>query len=591
MNIIVQILPYVILPFILAIPLGLYMSKLVDGEKNFMTKVISPFENKVYKWLKINQKEMNWKKYLSSVLSLSVMSFIVLFLILKFQDLLPMNSNHFTGMSWTLAFNTAISFVTNTDWQSYSGETTLSNFSQIAGLTVQNFVSAAVGIAVLFALIRGLKRSSVNVIGNFWKDFIRIQLYVLIPLSLVTSVILIATGVPQTFSGSKTVDLVQPVAVNDNGVPITNAKINVKTKAVTVNGKKINNVSIITKEELPLYAQASQVAIKQLGSNGGGVLGTNSAHPYENPSPLSNFIEMTAMMLIPAALCFTFGFSIKRRREGIAIFITMTILLTFGLVVSVLMEQKGFSLAHIGNLNMEGKEIRNGVTISSIWSVFATATGTGSVNASLDSFSAFAGMIFMILIQLGEVAFGGVGSGLYGMLGFVILTVFIASLMVGRTPTYLGKKIGPKEMRMAVLACLATPLAILLGSGIAATLKSTLGSLTNSGAHGFSELLYAFSSAGGNNGSSFSGFNGNTEILNILLGLVMIIGRFLPIFAVLVIAGSMAKQKVSAETSGTLSTSNITFIVLLILVILIIGVLSFFPALSLGPIADFLTRR
>lgn len=591
MNIIVQVLPYVILPFILAIPLGLYMSKLVDGEKNFMTKVISPFENKVYKWLKINQKEMNWKKYLSSVLSLSVMSFIVLFLILKFQDLLPMNSNHFTGMSWTLAFNTAISFVTNTDWQSYSGETTLSNFSQIAGLTVQNFVSAAVGIAVLFALIRGLKRSSVNVIGNFWKDFIRIQLYVLIPLSLVTSVILIATGVPQTFSGSKTVDLVQPVAVNDNGVPITNAKINVKTKAVTVNGKKINNVSIITKEELPLYAQASQVAIKQLGSNGGGVLGTNSAHPYENPSPLSNFIEMTAMMLIPAALCFTFGFSIKRRREGIAIFITMTILLTFGLVVSVLMEQKGFSLAHIGNLNMEGKETRNGVTISSIWSVFATATGTGSVNASLDSFSAFAGMIFMILIQLGEVAFGGVGSGLYGMLGFVILAVFIASLMVGRTPTYLGKKIGPKEMRMAVLACLATPLAILLGSGIAATLKSTLGSLTNSGAHGFSELLYAFSSAGGNNGSSFSGFNGNTEILNILLGLVMIIGRFLPIFAVLVIAGSMAKQKISAETSGTLSTSNITFIVLLILVILIIGVLSFFPALSLGPIADFLTRR
>lgn len=591
MKMLLQYLPYLILPLVLAIPLGIFMSKLVLGEKTFMTKFLAPVEGKIYRWFRIDQAEMDWKKYTLNLLSFSAIGFIFLMLVLKFQNYLPLNSQHFAGMSWSLAFNTAASFVTNTNWQSYSGEFALSNFSQIVGLTVQNFISAAVGIAVLFALIRGLKRTSVKLIGNFWKDIIRILLYVLLPLSFVISLVLVSTGVPQTLSGSRTVELVQPVAVNQDGAPIMNAHIDEKKKVVTVNGKKITNATIVTREEVPLYAQASQVAIKQLGTNGGGVLGANSAHPFENPNPLSNLVQITAMLLLPMALCFTFGYSLKKKKEGITIFVTMFVLLATALVINGLAEQKGISLAHIGNLNLEGKETRFGVTLSSLWSVITTATSTGSVNASLDSFSAIGGMIAMMLMQIGEVAFGGVGSGLYGMLGFVILTVFIASLMVGRTPEYLGKKIGPKEMRMAVLACLATPLAILIGSGITAVFPDTVKSLTNAGAHGFSEFLYAFSSAGGNNGSAFGGFSANTTTFNIALGLVMLLARFLPIIALLVIAGRMAQQKMTATTSGTLSTTNTVFVVLLLIVILIIGVLSFFPALALGPIADFLASH
>ena len=417
------------------------------------------------------------------------------------------------------------------------------------------------------------------------------MLYLLIPLSLVTSISLVACGVPQTVNGSKHETLIQPVAVKNNGAIVMGAKVDEKNNSAFLDGKKLTNVKIVKYEEVPLYAQASQVAIKQLGTNGGGVLGANSAHPFENPTPVSNLIEVTAMLLIPMSVCFAFGDYLGRKKEGIALFVAMALMFIICLSISNWAEQRGAVMAHSDNLNMEGKETRLGIPSSIIFSVATTATGTGAVNAMLDSFSSLGGLIPMLLMQIGEVVFGGVGSGLYGMLAFVILTVFIASLMVGRTPEYLGKKIGPQEMRMSVLACLATPLSILIGSGIVALIPSTTTRLTNFGAHGFSEFLYAFSSAGANNGSSFGGFSGDTTLLNIALALVMILSRFLPIFAILSIAGSMAKQKVTPMTAGTLTTSNTLFVILLIIVIFIVGVLSFFPALALGPIADFLTSH
>lgn len=585
-----QYLPYIIVPLLLAIPLGKYISHIINDQNNFMSRIIRPIENKIYKFFRVSNREMSWKTYLISILMFSLVSFLVLFSILKFQNYLPGNPEHFSGLSWSLAFNTAVSFVTNTNWQSYSGEMALSNFSQTIGLTVQNFSSAAVGIAVLFALIRGIQRTEAKAIGNFWRDLTRIFLYLLIPLSLFMSIMLMAGGVPQTTGGYKTATLVQPVAVDKHNQAIYGAEINVKKNTVRIKNHKIDGAKIITKETLPLFPQASQVSIKLLGTNGGGVLGANSAHPYENPTPFTNFIETTAMLLLPMALCFSFGESLKRRKEGWAIFSAMAIMFVVALIFEGIVEQHGTTLAHIGNLAMEGKETRIGIPESAVWSIVTTATSTGATNATLDSFSSLGGLMPMALMQLGEVVFGGVGSGLYGMLGFIILTVFIAGLMVGRTPEYLGKKIGPYEMRMAVIACLSTPIAILTCSAIPAMLKSTLTSLSNSGAHGFSEFLYAFSSAGANNGSSFGGFNGNTIIFNVLLAVAMIISRFLPIIAIMAIAGKMGQHKIVASSSGTLSTTSPTFVFMLIIVVLIIGVLSFFPALSLGPIADFLTH-
>lgn len=584
-----QYLPYIIVPVLLAIPLGKYIGKVINEQHNFMSIIVEPIETRFYRWLHISKKEMNWKTYSYNVLMFSLVSFLVLVLILKFQNYLPGNPEHFAGLSWPLAFNTAISFVTNTDWQAYAGETALSNFSQSIGLTVQNFAPAAVGIAVLFAVIRGFKRTQASHIGNFWRDLTKIFLYLLLPLSLVISCLLLASGVPQTTKGYRTVNLIEPVAVNQQNKLIYGAHINEKKQQVTDDkGHLVKKAKIITKEALPLFPQASQVAIKQLGTNGGGVLGANSAHPYENPTPFSNLVEATSMLLLPMALCFSFGEVLKRRKEGWAIFVTMAILFVAAIAAEGILEQHGTTLRHIGNLAMEGKETRIGVPGSATWSIITTATSSGATNASLDSFSALGGLLPMALMQLGEVVFGGVGSGLYGMLGFVLLTVFIAGLMVGRTPEYLGKKIGPYEMRMAVIACLSTPVAILLSSSIPAMLKSTLSSLSNTGAHGFSEFLYAFSSAGANNGSSFGGFNGNTTLLNIILAIAMLISRFLPIIAMLAIAGNMGKQKRVASSSGTLATASPTFVFMLIIVILIIGVLSFFPALALGPIADFL---
>lgn len=573
-NSIIQYLLYLVIIILLAIPLGKYIGKVMNGEQIFLSKILGPMEKLIYKLLKIDStEEMTWKRYGASVLFLSGISLVLVFLIILLQGILPLNPEGVKGTSWHLAFNTAVSFVTNTNWQSYSGESQLSYFTQMLGLTVQNFVSAAVGIAVLFAVIRGFIRTGKDRVGNFWTDFTRINLYVLIPMSLIVSVLLVSQGVVQNYKSYETVTLVEPITMEDG--------------------------TVVTEEIVPMGPAASQIAIKQLGTNGGGFFGTNSAFPLENPTAFSNMIEMISIILIPAALCFTFGRNVKDMKQGKAIFAAMMTVLVIALTSVAVSEQLGtpqltgngtvdISTNNQAGGNMEGKESRFGIASSATWSVFTTAASNGSVNSMLDSYTPLGGMVLMLLIQLGEVIFGGVGSGLYGMLAFAILTVFIAGLMVGRTPEYLGKKIEPYEMKMAVIACLATPVAILVGSGIAAVVPAVADSLNNLGAHGFSEMLYAFSSAGGNNGSAFAGLYADTPFLNVILGIVMLFARFVPMIAVLAIAGSLASKKKIAATSGTLSTSNAMFVFLLIFIVLLIGALSFFPALALGPIAEHL---
>ncbi|NFT06116.1 potassium-transporting ATPase subunit KdpA [Clostridium botulinum] len=573
MNLVLQYGLYILILVVLAIPLGNYIGKIMNGEKVFLSKILTPCENFIYKILHIDKDEdMSWKKYSFSVLAFSIISLIVLFLLHIFQGFLPLNPEKVSGTSWDRAFNNAVSFVTNTNWQGYSGESSLSYFTQMMGLTVQNFVSAAVGISVLFALIRGFIRVKQKGIGNFWIDITRTVLYILIPLSIVVSLALVSQGVVQNFKQYETVSLLEPITLEDG--------------------------TVVTEEVVPLGPAASQIAIKQLGTNGGGFMGTNSAHPIENPTVLSNLFEMISLLLIPVALCFTFGRNIKDRRQGIAIFVAMGIMLVVAMAIVGVNEQIGtpqmalngqvdLSTINQAGGNMEGKEARFGIATSSAWATFTTAASNGSVNSMHDSYTPIGGMIPMLLMQLGEVVFGGVGCGLYGMIGFAILAVFMAGLMVGRTPEYLGKKIEPFEMKMAVLVCLATPIAILIGSGIASILPETVNSLNNSGAHGFSEVLYAYTSAGGNNGSAFAGFAANTPFINISIGLSMIFARFVPMMGTLAIAGSMVKKKKVAESVGTLPTHNAMFIGLLIFIVLLIGALSFFPALALGPIAEF----
>lgn len=572
-NTILQYVLYVVILIALAIPLGGYIGKVMNGEKVWLSRILSPVEGLVYKVLRIDKDEqMGWKKYAVSVGAFSILSFLVLFLILMCQGFLPMNPEGIKGMSPALAFNTAISFVTNTNWQAYSGEVALSYFSQMLGLTVQNFVSAAVGIAVLFVLIRGFIKVKSEGLGSFWADLTRIVLYVLIPLSIVVSIALVSQGVVQNLKPYETTALVESVETED--------------------GEDVDQAVV------PMGPAASQIAIKQLGTNGGGFFGVNSAYPLENPTPFSNLLEMISLLLIPVALCFTFGRNVKDRKQGRAIFAAMMIIMVLALTGVAVSEQKATpQLAANGQVdishtdgqsggNMEGKESRFGIATSATWGVFTTSASNGSVNSMHDSYTPLAGGIEMLLMMLGEVVFGGTGCGLYGMLGFAIMTVFIAGLMVGRTPEYLGKKIEPFEMKMACIVCLATPVAILIGSGIATVLPQVADSLNNAGAHGLSEILYAYSSAGGNNGSAFAGFAADTTFLNISLGLVMAFVRFVPMMAVIAIAGSLARKKKVAATSGTLSTSNAMFVGLLIFVVLLIGALSFFPALSLGPIAE-----
>ncbi len=571
---VLQYILYVVLLIGLAVPLGIYIGKVMNGEKVLLTRVLSPVERGIYKVMHIDpQEQMNWKKYALSAVLFSIFGFVILFLLNILQGFLPLNPQHLPGTSWHLAFNTTSSFVTNTNWQAYSGESTLSYLTQMLGLTVQNFVSAATGIAVLFALIRGFIKVKTDGLGSFWADMTRIILYILIPICLVLSILLVSQGVVQNFSPYETIDLVEPITAGDG--------------------------TVITQMVVPQGPAASQISIKQLGTNGGGFFGVNSAHPLENPNAFSNFLEMTALLLIPVALCFTFGRNIKDKRQGIAIFLAMLIMLVVCLAVTGANEAAATpQLSQNGAVditagagqaggNMEGKETRFGIATSATWAVYTTAASNGSVNSMHDSYTPLGGMITMLQMMLGEVIFGGVGCGLYGMIGFAILAVFIAGLMVGRTPEYLGKKIEPYEMKMAVMVCLATPVAILIGSGLATMLPETMQSLNNPGAHGFSEILYAYSSAGGNNGSAFAGFNANTVFLNLSIGLIMLFVRFVPMLATLAIAGSQVKKKKVAQNAGTLPTHNGLFIFLLIFVVLLVGALSFFPALALGPIAEY----
>lgn len=599
MSTVIQYILYLAILVILAIPLGAYIKKVMDGEKTFLSKLLTPCENAVYKVLRVNKDEqMNWKKYTVSVLIFSGIGLVFLFLLQLLQGALPGNPQGLPGVKWDLAFNTAASFITNTNWQAYSGENTLSYLTQAIGLTVQNFVSAATGIAVLFALIRGFIKVKTDGLGSFWVDMTRIVIYILLPLNLVISLMLVGGGVIQNLKGGETVSLVEPIGVSAEGEILENAEIDLEAGTVTVDGQIVEDAEIVTEQFVPMGPAASQIAIKQTGTNGGGFMGVNSAHPLENPNAFTNLIEMISLLLIPAALCFTFGKAVKNRKQGIAIFMAMFLCLVFALGVVAVNEQFATpQLIQNGNVdvsmedqaggNMEGKETRFGISASAIWAAFTTAASNGSVNSMHDSYTPLGGMVTMLLMQLGEVVFGGVGCGLYGMLAFAILTVFIAGLMVGRTPEFLGKKIEPYEMKWAVLVCLATPIAILVGSGIAAVWPGIENSLNNTGAHGFSELLYAFSSCGGNNGSAFAGFNGNTVFLNLSLGFVMLFARFLPIIGTLAIAGSLAGKKKIATTAGTLSTTNAMFVFLLIFIVLLVGALSFFPALALGPIAEF----
>lgn len=598
MSAILQYGLYLAILVILAIPLGAYIKKVMDGEKTFLSRILTPCENAVYKVMRIKkEEEMSWKKYAVSVLIFSGIGLIFLFLLQLLQGVLPGNPQNLPGVKWDLSFNTAVSFVTNTNWQAYSGESTLSYLSQALGLTVQNFVSAATGIAVLFAMIRGFIKVKSTGLGSFWVDMTRIIIHILIPLNLVIALGLVGGGVIQNLKPAETVSLVEPIAVSAEGEVIENAVIDQEKNTVTVDGKIIPDAEIVTDQFVPMGPAASQIAIKQSGTNGDGFMGVNSAHPLENPSAFTNLLEMISLLLIPAALCFTFGRSVKNKKQGVAIFLAMFICLVIALgcvaaseqIATPQLAQDGVNMTTVDQAggNMEGKESRFGIATSATWATFTTAASNGSVNSMHDSYTPLGGMVPMLLMQLGEVIFGGTGCGLYGMLAFAILTVFIAGLMVGRTPEFLGKKIEPYEMKWAVLVCLATPIAILVGSGIAAVVPSVADSLNNPGAHGFSELLYAYSSAGGNNGSAFAGFNANTVFLNLTLGFVMLFVRFLPVIGTLAIAGSLAGKKRIATTAGTLSTTNALFVFLLIFIVLLVGALSFFPALALGPIAEF----
>lgn len=567
-----------------ALPLSAYINKVMAGERHLLSRVTAPIERGACRLLGIDPGEqMGWRKYLFVALVFSIVSFAGLMAILMLQGVLPFNPQGFDGLSWDLAFNTAASFVSNTNWQSYAGESTLSYFSQAIGLTVQNFVTPAVGVAVLFALFRGLVAQESEGLGSFWVDVMRAVLGILLPLSLVLAIVDVAQGSPQNLSDYETTQLVEPVGVTEDG------------EIVAADDPAA--VETVDEMVVPMGPQASQVAIKQLGTNGGGYNGVNSASALENPTPLTNLLQCASLLLIPVALVFSFGRFVGDRRQGRAVFAAMFVIFLAALFAVAAFEMAGTpQLAQDGAVymgsdgqsggNMEGKETRFGVTDSALWAAFTTAASNGSVNSMHDSFTPMGGMVPMLLMQLGEIVFGGIGCGLYSMIGFVILTVFIAGLMVGRTPEYLGKKIGPKEMRMAVVLAICTPVVILIGAAAMCLDPATFASLSNAGPHGFSEVLYAATSAGGNNGSAFAGMDCNTPFLNTVLGLEMLANRFVPMAAALCLAGSLSVRQKVAASAGTLSTSNAMFVFLLILIVALIAALSMFPALALGPIAE-----
>ena len=546
---------------VLVKPFGRYMAKVYQGERTMMTPVLRPCENLLYRLCGVNlEEEMNWRRYTLAMLLFNLAGGAALFAILLLQGILPLNPQQQPAFSWHLALNTAISFMTNTNWQNYSGEQAASYFTQMFGCAVHNFVSAATGMVIAIALIRGLVRRRSAVIGNFWVDLTRSVLYILLPLSLVFAIFLVSQGVIQNFAPYRTVPLLQATATTD--------------------------VAII-----PMGPVASQEAIKELGTNGGGFFNANSAHPFENPTPLSNMVEILLILLISGGFTYTFGLMVGNPRQGWALLAVMLVVLVLALGILYRAEQGGNPLvAELGvhGSNMEGKEVRFGLAGSSLFTVATTGTSCGAVNTMHDSLTPVGGMIPLSLILLSEVIFGGVGTGLYTMLAFVMIAVFVAGLMIGRTPEFLGKKIEVREMWMAIITVLTSGVLVLIFSALALTVPSAVTSLGNSGAHGLTEVLYAYASMANNNGSAFAGLNGNTVFYNLTGALCMLIGRFAPIVAALAMAGSLAGKKYVPPGLGTLPTDKAPFALWLTLVILIVGALTFFPALSLGPIAEHL---
>ena len=589
-----QIIVYIVTLLALAKPLGWYMARVYEGESVGLNRLLAPLEALLYRLSGVNPKEeMRWTDYAVSFLIFNLLGVLAVFALQRLQAYLPFNPQGLPGVSSDSAFNTAVSFATNTNWQGYSGEVTMSYLTQMLGLTVQNFVSAAAGMATLVALIRGFTRRNTDTIGNFWVDLTRSTLYILMPLSLILALVLVGQGVVQTFSPYRSVPLIETVSYEQpklgaDGVALQDAA-----------GKPIMESVEAKVQVIAVGPAASQIAIKQLGTNGGGFFNVNSAHPLENPTPLSNFLEMLSILLIPSALCYTFGMMVGDTRQGWAILAAMTLILVALIFVEVPLEQSGnpalaslsvdqsATVSQSGG-NMEGKETRFGITNSALWAIVTTAASNGSVNAMHDSFTPIGGMIPMWLMQLGEVIFGGVGSGLYGMLMFAIVAVFVSGLMIGRTPEYLGKKIEAYEMKMAAITILIPPLVVLGGTALAVMIDVGNASVFNPGAHGFSEVLYAFSSAGNNNGSAFGGLSANTPFYNSLLGVAMLFSRYWLAIPVLAIAGSLANKKIVPVSLGTLPTHTPLFVALLIGTVLMVGALTFVPALALGPVVEHL---
>ncbi len=569
---IAQIILYLALLVGLGYPLGLFIARVYKRERTFLDPILGPVERFLYRLSGVNpDEEMNWKQNALAMLMFNLAGILVVYALQRLQGLLPLNPQGFGAVSPDSSFNTAVSFGTNTNWQGYGGETTMSYLTQMLGLTVQNFVSAATGMAVLALFIRGLVRHSTKLLGNFWVDLTRSALYILLPLAIIVAVVLMSQGVVQNFSAYKTVNLVEPTTDTAN--------------------------ARVAEQVLPMGPAASQVAIKQLGTNGGGFFNVNSAHPFENPTPLSNLVEMLSILLIAAALCFTFGRMVNDMRQGWAVFAAMAVLLVVMLGVAVQSEQAGNpAFAKLGvdqsagplqsGGNMEGKEVRFGIANSSLWATVTTAASNGSVNSMHDSFTPLGGFVAIFMMQLGEVVFGGVGSGLYGMLVFVIIAVFVAGLLVGRTPEYLGHKIESYEMKMASLLILFMPMTVLLLTALGVVTEAGRAGIFNPGPHGFSEVLYLFTSQGNNNGSAFAGIGADTPFYNLWGAIAMLIGRYWLAVPTLALGGSLASKKLVPSTEGTLPTHTPLFVGWLIAVVILVGALNFFPALALGPIVE-----
>jgi len=594
LNGFLQIGLYALALLTLVKPLGWYMARVYEGQPVGLERALGPIERGIYRLCGIQpSEEMEWQTYSTAMLLFNLVGLLALYALQRLQGLLPLNPQGFGAVPADLAFNTAVSFVTNTNWQAYGGETIMSHLTQMLGLTVQNFVSAATGMAVLVALTRGLARRSAQTLGNFWSDLVRGTLYILLPLSLILGLVLVSQGVVQTLDASRTVLLLKPTTyeqpvMDADGRPTLDAQRRPKTEVVTVR-----------EQVLAVGPVASQIAIKQLGTNGGGFFNVNSAHPFENPTPLSNFLEMLAILVIPASLCWTFGAMVGDRRQGWALLAAMTIILAAMLALGVWAEQRGTpALAALGvnqtpgtgqaGGNMEGKETRFGIVNSVLWAGVTTAASNGSVNSMHDSYSPLGGLMPMVLMQFGEVVFGGVGSGLYGMIAFAIVAVFVAGLMVGRTPEYLGKKIESFDMKMVSLLLLIMPIVVLGLTAVAAATDVGRSSILNPGPHGFSEILYAYSSQGNNNGSAFAGLNANTPFYNTTGGIAMLIARYWLAVPALALAGSLVRKKVVPTGPGTLPTHMPLFVVLLVGTVVLVGVLTFLPALALGPIVEHL---